>query len=57
MAADEVIVVTPDPTSIMDAYTMIKTLINTLWEQPNVVTNMVNNKGGNYNFIVEYGCK
>lgn len=47
MAADEVIVVTtPDPTSIMDAYTMIKTLINNGYESKlNVVTNMVNNKG------------
>lgn len=46
MAADEVIVVTtPDPTSIMDAYTMIKTLINNGYESKlNVVTNMVNNK-------------
>ncbi|NLW40883.1 MAG: MinD/ParA family protein [Tissierellia bacterium] len=46
MAADEVIIVTtPDPTSIMDAYTMIKTLINNGYESKlNVVTNMVNNK-------------
>ncbi|GFN36428.1 MinD/ParA family protein [Tepidimicrobium xylanilyticum] len=46
MAADEVIIITtPDPTAVMDAYTMIKTLVNNGYNgRINVVANIVNNK-------------
>lgn len=46
MAADEVIVITtPDPTSLMDGYTMIKTLTsNGYTGKLNIVVNIVNNK-------------
>lgn len=46
MAADEVIVVTtPDPTSLMDGYTMIKTLTSNGYKgKLNIVVNIVNNK-------------
>lgn len=46
MAADEVILVTtPDPTSIMDGYTVLKALtINGYRGKLNIVANMVNNR-------------
>lgn len=46
MAADETILITtPDPTSIMDAYTMIKALtINGYKGKLNIITNIVNNR-------------
>ncbi|MCF6464718.1 MinD/ParA family protein [Clostridium sp. Cult2] len=46
MAADEVILITtPDPTSIMDGYTMIKSLTNNGYRgKLNIVTNIVNNR-------------
>lgn len=51
MASNDVIIITtPDPTSVMDAYTMLKTLtINGYKGTLNIVTNMVKNRMEAYN--------